>query len=305
MNKLICVTGPTASGKSNLALSLAEKLGTELISADSMQIYKGLEIGTAKPTKEEQSRVRHHMIDIVAPKESFSVAEYAERAVPLVKSLQEGGRVPILVGGTGLYVDSVVYELNFANSKRDESIRAKLEERASNDGITVLFKELAEIDPLTADRIALADRKRIIRALEVYYATGKPLSAQVDERKMRFDTLLLVINRDRAELYNRINARVDEMFEAGLLAEISDIIDKYGTSAFDFQCMQAIGYKEFKAYFSREQTLEETKELIKQHTRNYAKRQLTWFRNRNVVEVAAGELERAFDIVNTFLESEE
>lgn len=273
--KVIFVVGPTASGKSALAVKIAKKLGSEVISADSMQIYKGMDVGTAKATEAEKDGIIHHLLDICAPETQFSVAEYAEAAEKEIERISSNGRVPVVCGGTGLYVESLLYPLNFSNVAKCDELRKKLEDEYDLIGGQAMHERLLRLDEETALKLHPNDKKRIVRALEIALTTGKKVGSETKEFKCQ--PLIIVLNfDDRALLYERIDRRVDVMFQNGLVDEIKRLLLEGAN--FSCQSFQAIGYKEFEAYFSGEQTLEKTKELIKQHSRNYAKRQLTWFK---------------------------
>lgn len=280
MKKCIAVFGPTASGKSALAVQLAKALDGVIISADSMQIYREMNIGTAKPTKEEMNGIPHKMIDICSCKEPFSVYEYKKAAEAEIENALSLGKTPILVGGTGLYFDSLFFNTEFGEMEIDPAVRSQLEERVLSGGISALLSDLKKIDPKSAEGLCENDKKRILRALEVYYSTGKTLTEFKEKshtKKPKFAFLKIFLNfSDRENLYHRINLRVDQMMEAGLLSETKDLLDsgvfRSKTSA------QAIGYKELLPYFSGEKELSLCVDLLKQKTRNYAKRQLTWFR---------------------------
>ena len=278
MNNIITITGPTASGKTRLGVELALALGGEVVSADSMQVYRRMDIGTAKPTMEERQGVPHHMIDVAEPEESYSVACYVRDAVPVVDDILSRGRVPIVVGGTGLYVDSLIAGRQFAAFRGE--VRAKLQERERREGIEVLLRELAEIDPESAQTLHPSNSKRILRALEVWYETGRTISEHNREdraRPPRYEALRLCLDfRDRREMRELINLRVDEMLERGLLEEIRGLLD----SGVPLSCtaMQAIGYKEFVHALTAGGSVAEAAELVKLRTGQYAKRQLTWFR---------------------------
>lgn len=281
-NKLLVIAGPTAVGKTALSIEIAKKIGGEIISADSMQVYKGLDIGTAKPSQNEQMLVKHHMIDICSPGHKFSVAEYTELAKREVDSILSRGLVPIIVGGTGLYIDNLIYENDFGDYQFDQSIRDKLNERYKDEGGKKLLSELAEIDKCTAEKLHENDARRIVRALEIYYTTGKTQSAFINDSRVKpskYDILYIVLTMsDREKLYDTINLRVDKMLKEGLLDEAKEVINSswYSNST----ASQAIGYKEFESYFNNEKTLIDCINILKQHSRNYAKRQLTWFRNK-------------------------
>ena len=280
MKKCIAIFGPTASGKSSLALKLAKELDGVIISADSMQIYKEMNIGTAKPTTEEMTFVPHKMIDFLSPNESFSVYDYKRMAEEEIQECLANGKLPILVGGTGLYFDALFYNTDFGEFEVPEGLRAKLMQRAQNGEADQMLSELREIDPATAEKLCNKDVKRIVRALEVYLSTGQTISERNKisrQNSTEFSFLKVFLNfSDRQNLYNRINLRVDQMLENGLLEETRTLLEKGYLSR--NTAAQAIGYKELLPYFKGEKTLDECVEILKQKTRNYAKRQLTWFR---------------------------
>ena len=280
MNSIICIVGTTASGKTDLSVQLAKHYDTEIISADSVQVYKGLDIGSAKPDLEEMQGICHHMISCVDINDkSFSVSKYREMAEPVVLDLLNKNKIPILTGGSGLYVSSVISPLNFA-VESDDKIRKKLEEAYDKDA-EALYKELKNIDPETAERLHVNDKKRIVRAMEVIEITHRKFSEyatsfEENNRKNLFDTLKIGIDIERTELYNRINQRVELMLEKGLMDEAKSIYD-FGYDR-NLPAMQSIGYKELFDYFDGNCSLDEAVEKIKQNTRRYAKRQLTWYR---------------------------
>ena len=279
MHKLLVIVGPTAVGKTDIAIEVAHELNGEIISADSMQIYRGMNIGTAKPSLAEQAGIPHHLIDVVDPGEPFSVADYQALARQKIDEITARGRLPILAGGTGLYARAVIDPYNFIPADTDWDLRAKLRQQAREAGLQALYQWLAEVDPIAAERIHANDERRIIRALEVYQTTGQPLSfweQQTDKLDPFYDLIMIGLNRPREELYERINLRVDMMVEQGLLAEAQDLLAK-GLDD-NFIASQAIGYKEFFAYLGGEESLGEAMDKLKQGTRRYAKRQLTWFR---------------------------
>ena len=279
MDKIICVAGPTASGKTSLAVELAKLCGGEVVSCDSMQIYQYMDIGTAKPTKEEMQGVPHHMIDVAAPTEDFSVSRYCELASPIVDDILARGKVAIVAGGTGLYMDSLMKGNAFAPFPAT-GCREKLEQRAELEGMEVLLEELRAVDPESAEKLHLADRKRIIRALEVYQETGDTITAHNQRTAAlapRYQPLWLGLDfADRAELYRRIDLRVELMLQAGLMDEIRSLLDR----GIPRKCtaMQAIGYKEFVDALEGRCTVSEAAAQVQQSSRRYAKRQLTWFR---------------------------
>ncbi|MGG5461657.1 tRNA (adenosine(37)-N6)-dimethylallyltransferase MiaA [Clostridium sp. B9] len=278
-NDLLIIAGPTAVGKSDLSVDLAKKLNGEIISVDSMQIYKYMDIGSAKISEEEMNGVPHYLIDFVEPEKEFSVAEFKELATEKIKDIQSRGKLPILVGGTGLYINSIICDMNFAESDKDEEYREELEKIAEEHGNEYLHEMLKEIDPESYETIHFNNRKRVIRALETYKLTGKPFSsfkAKNSIYKTSYNIYYYVLNMDRAKLYERINKRVDIMFQKGLLEEVKKLKEMGLTD--DMQSMKGIGYKEVLYYLDNKISLEQCEEMIKQGSRNYAKRQLTWFR---------------------------
>ncbi|MGN0789486.1 MAG: tRNA (adenosine(37)-N6)-dimethylallyltransferase MiaA [Christensenellales bacterium] len=277
MNKVVIVAGATASGKSDFGVRLAKILDSEVISCDSMQIYRGLDVGTAKITPRQMNGVRHHLIDVVDPNEQFSVSEWRERAVKVIDELHAKGKIPVVVGGTGLYIDSLVYRLSFF-CNGDTELREKLNSNLLSQGAQKMHDLLRSIDPEEAEKIHPNNTKRLIRALEIYYSTGK-VKSEKDERKLNddYDFCLIVLNRDRQETYKRIDSRVDEMWRQGLVDEVKRIIDE-GLADWNSQSMQAIGYKEFRDYFDGKCDLEQVKRQIKINSRHYAKRQISWLK---------------------------
>jgi len=276
--KIVVVCGPTASGKTGLGIGLAQALNGEVVSADSMQIYRGMDIGTAKPTPEERAMAVHHMIDVADPGEDYSVGRYVEDAGTCVDDILARGKTPILVGGTGLYIDSLVLGRQFAPFAGE--IRAELTRRMEAEGAEALLAELGKIDPDRAARLHANDEKRIIRALEIFYETGKTISQHDEESRTlppRYEAVTVFLNyEDRADLWTRIDQRVDEMVEEGLVAEVEGLL-KSGISP-KTTAMQAIGYKEFSAAVRGEATIEQAIEEVKLRSRQYAKRQITWFK---------------------------
>jgi tRNA dimethylallyltransferase len=273
------VAGPTASGKTGLAIEIANYVGGEIVSADSMQIYKYMDIGSAKPTKEERAAAVHHMIDFLEPDEEFSVADYTEMAHKVIADVYSRGKIPVMAGGTGLYINSVVNDVTFGEIDTDYELREKLQKIGEEKGSEYLLKMLAEFDRVSAKRLHPNNLRRIVRAIEFYKTTGKPISVHQEEtkqRESRYNPLMLCIDRNRDALYDRINRRVDIMFSEGLLDEVKRLMDMGYTK--DLNSMKGIGYKEVMDYFDGIMSLEETVELIKQSSRRYAKRQLTWFR---------------------------
>ena len=276
--KVIVICGPTASGKTALSIEVAKKINGEIISCDSMQIYKDMNIGTAKPTKEEMGEIKHYLIDYVLPTERYSVAEYKKDAKKAIKEVIEKGKTPIIVGGTGLYVDSLIYEIEYPEIKFDEEYRKKLEKEVEEEGLEKLYEKAKKIDPIAIQKISKTDKKRILRVLEIYHATGKTKTEQEiisRQKEPEYDYKVYGLLWDRQKLYDRINLRVDIMIEQGLIEEVKTILKKY--SKFP-TAMQGLGYKEVVQYLNKEITKEEMIEKIKQESRRYAKRQLTWFR---------------------------
>lgn len=284
MDNIICIAGPTASGKTALAVALAKEINGEVISCDSMQVYRGMDIGTAKPTKEEMEGIVHHMLDVADPSEDFSVNRYCEMATPILEDILSRGKTPIIAGGTGLYMDALIRGNDFAPYP-STGMREKLENQADAEGMETMLSLLSSIDPESAARLHLKDRKRILRALEVYYETGETITEhnrKTQQIPPRYNPYWFAINdSDRQTLYDRINYRVDRMLDDGLIEEIEALLDA-GVSA-NCTAMQAIGYKEFVDALSGRITIEQAKEQVQQASRNYAKRQLTWFRrNPNI-----------------------
>lgn len=275
VNKLLIICGPTASGKSAVALECAKLLKSEIIYADSMDIYKTLDIGTAKPTVEEQSIVKHHLLDVADPKNEFSVSEYKNLAEPIIKDLISKGKVPIICGGTGFYINSILYDLSYGNGKGDEKVREKYKQIANEKGNQYVYDLLKAIDLDSATKIHPNDLKRVIRALEIA-ETGTIKSKILDDFKPKYDYDAYSIDFDRDSLYDRINERVDLMIKDGLVDEVKTLIDQGIT--IENQCMQGIGYKEIYSYLLGEITLDQAVDLIKLNTRHYAKRQITFFK---------------------------
>lgn len=279
-DKIIAVAGPTASGKSALALELCKRLDGELISFDSMQIYRGLDIGTAKPTKAEQAEVRHHMIDICEPTENFSAAEFAERAHKVIADVRSRGKRAVLCGGTGLYLDTVLGRLDFGEIESDEKLRGELIAFAEKNGAEALHERLRGIDPQAAEKIHPNNVRRVARAIEIYELTGKTKTehdrAAISDSP--YESLIIGLDYDDREvLYNCINRRVDAMIEAGLEGEVRSLVSR-GLLSAESTAGQAIGYKEMLGYIAGDCSLGDAVEKIKLGTRRYAKRQLTWLR---------------------------
>ena len=275
---VIVIGGPTASGKSSLAVELAKKINGEIISADSMQIYKDMNIGTAKITEVEMQGIKHYMISLVSPEERYSVSAYKKEAEAAIEEILAKGKVPIVVGGTGLYIESLIYGIEFQDEKVDEEYRNKLNELAEKEGLEELYSKAKEIDPKAMEKISQNDKKRIIRVLEIYHKTGKTKTEQdLESRKkeLKYNYKLFAITMDRKLLYEKIEKRIDMMLEQGLIEEVESIKNKYNKFP---TAMQGLGYKEVVEYLENELTKEEMIEKLKKETRHYAKRQLTWFR---------------------------
>ncbi len=275
---VIVICGPTASGKTALSIELAKQINGEIVSCDSMQIYKDMNIGTAKPTKEEMQGIRHYLIDFISPDERYSVADYKKDVKKAIRDIIKKGKTPIVVGGTGLYVDSLIYEIEYPNIEFDEEYRKSLEERIIKEGLDVLYEEAKKIDEVAIEKISHNDKKRILRVLEIYHATGKNKTEQEAEsrkKEIEYDYHVYALNWNREILYERINKRVDLMIEQGLIEEVKTIYKKYNKFP---TAMQGLGYKEIVEYIEGIITKEEAIEKIKIETRRYAKRQITWFK---------------------------
>lgn len=284
MDKIICIVGPTASGKTGLAIELAKKIDAEIISADSMQIYKGLDVGTAKVTKEEAQGIPHHLIDICNIDENFSVAEFKQMCYDKIEEIRSRGKNVIIAGGTGLYINAVVYNMNFNEEVVDLEYRNELENIAKEKGNNYLHSMLEKIDPITANKIHKNNVKRVIRAIEMAKNVKlKSIHMLEEEERIqnengKYEFVIFCINQEREYLYNRINLRVDLMLKDGILDEAKKIYDMKLPN--NNTCMQAIGYKEFFPYFEGKITLDEAIDTLKKETRHYAKRQMTWFNNK-------------------------
>ena len=281
-SKVIVIAGPTASGKTALSIELAKKLNGEIISCDSMQIYKEMDIGTAKVTKEEMQGIKHYLIDIISPTERYTVSNFKKDSENAIEEILSKGKVPIVVGGTGLYVNSLIYGIEYMDMEFDSKYRDELMKKAeTNDGLKELYEEACKIDSKAMEKISPNDKKRIVRVLEIFKATGKnktELEILSREKGVKYDFKKFAINMDREKLYDRINKRVDIMLEQGLVDEVKNIYEKYDEYP---TAMQALGYKEVVEYLEEKINYQEMVEKIKQETRRYAKRQLTWFRKNN------------------------
>lgn len=275
--KVIVIVGPTASGKTAVSIELAKKLNGEIISADSMQVYKDMNIGTAKPTEEEKEGIKHYLLDVALPSETFNVAKYKELATLAIEEILSKGKVPIIVGGTGLYINTLVNGIEFLDIPNDLEYRNKLIEKGYKEGATVLHEELMKIDPVAAQNIDANNIRRVARALEIYKVTGKTKTEldKESQKEVKYDYRMFGLEWDRNELYERINLRVDLMIEMGLIEEVKDIVEKYTISN---TAVQGLGYKEVIEYLNGDVSYEDMIENLKLETRHYAKRQLTWFR---------------------------
>lgn len=293
------IGGPTASGKSKLAVELAKRINGEIISADSMQIYKDMNIGTAKLTKEEMQGIKHHLLDFVSPEGRYSVANFKTDAKIKIEEILKKGKTPIIVGGTGLYIDSMIYGIEFQDEKIDKEYREELNELAEKEGLERLYEEARKIDLEAMKKISINDKKRIIRVLEIYHKTGKTKTeVEKESRKneIKYNYKMFAITMNREKLYERIEKRVDQMIEQGLIEEVQSILNKYHKFP---TAMQGLGYKEVVEYLENKLTKEEMIEKIKKKTRHYAKRQLTWFRKNKETIWLDGEkpLEKNLEII--------
>ena len=281
--KVIVICGPTASGKTALSIQLAKKINGEIVSADSMQIYEDMNIGTAKPTVEEMDGIKHYLIGNISPTVRYSVASFKKDALKAIEEILKKGKTPIIVGGTGLYVDSLVQGIEYDDLEIDLEYRNELEKIAEEEGLESLYNKALEIDSLAMEKISKNDKKRIFRVLEIYHSTGKTKTEQEIESKAKdnpYDYIMFAINMEREKLYERINKRVDIMIESGLINEVKALINKYEELP---TAMQGLGYKEVVQYLNNEISYDEMIEKIKQETRRYAKRQLTWFRRNKQI----------------------
>lgn len=284
MKNLVILTGPTAVGKTSLSINLAKAINGEIISADSMQIYKGMDIGTAKIMPEEMDGVTHHLIDVIDPTEDFHVVRFKEMVEAAIEEIYAKGKVPVICGGTGFYIQAILYDIDFTENEIDKSYRESLEKYAAEFGQEALHDKLKAIDPESAESIPAANVKRVIRAIEYYEQTGEKFSvhnATQKEKNSPYNFAYFVLNDDRQLLYNRIDARVDKMIDEGLVDEVKSLVAKGVKKG--MTAMDGIGYKELLDYLDGNGSLEDAVELIKKKSRNYAKRQLTWFRREKEV----------------------
>jgi tRNA dimethylallyltransferase len=279
LQKLIVLIGPTAVGKTELSIHLAKQYNGEIISGDSMQIYKGMDIGTAKISKSEMEGIPHHLLDIKEADEAFSVAEFQQLVRDKISDIHSRNAIPMIVGGTGLYIQSVIYDYQFSDEVGSDEFRKSLEKRASIEGNMNLYDELKSIDPESAEKIHPNNSRRVIRALEIYHCTGKTVTEyqKIQQPHLLYDVALIGLTMERSKLYDRINQRVDIMIQKGLKDEVKKFYDLNVRHA---QSIQAIGYKELYAYFDGQISFDEAVNQLKQNSRRYAKRQLTWFRNK-------------------------
>lgn len=275
--KLVLIGGPTGVGKTALAIKLANLFDGEIISCDSVAIYKYFDIGSAKPTKQEQAKAKHHLIDIKQPTEEYSVAEFRQNAENIIENLLNQKKLPIICGGTGLYMKGLLFPMELGNSNKSEKIRQKYKNLAEQFGNAYVLEILRKIDPESAEKLHEKDLTRIIRAIEIFELTGKKKSSFSTKLKSKYDYMLIFLNDDRAKLYERINTRVDKMMQFGLENEVENLIKTYKLTP-ENQSMSAIGYKEFFDYFNNKISLEEVIKKIKLNSRHYAKRQITWFK---------------------------
>ena len=292
--KLVVITGPTAVGKTKLSVELAKRIGGEIISADSMQVYKFMNIGTDKISPDKMEGVPHHLIDFLDPHEDFNVFIFQKLVKEAIADISSRGKIPIIVGGTGFYIQAVLYDIDFTETDEDESYRHELEERAKSEGVHVLHEELRAVDPQSADAIHENNSKRVIRALEYYKKTGKKISdhnVEQHEKTSPYDFKYFVLTDDRAVLYSRIEKRVDQMIEEGLEREVRELLEMDIPG--DATSMQGLGYREMIGYLQGEYDLDRAVYLIKRNTRHFAKRQLTWFkRERDVIWIDKQEFDR-------------
>ena len=300
---LIILTGPTAAGKTSLSIELAKSIGGEIISADSMQVYKKMDIGTAKIRPEEMQGVPHYLIDELDPSEEFNVVAFVEKSKEAMKKIYAAGHIPIIVGGTGFYIQALLYDIDFSQHEDKESYRKELEQLAKEKGKEYLYEILKKKDPEYATITHCNNVKKVIRALEYYKETGKKLSEHNEEQRQKespYNFAYFVLYHDREELYDRINRRVDLMMEDGLLFEVESLIKEGYTK--NLVSMQGLGYKEFFDYFDGRMTLEDTVDKIKKDTRHFAKRQLTWFRReKEVIWLNKKEYEQEKDLLDSVL----
>ena len=298
--KVIVICGPTASGKTSLSISLAKKINGEIVSCDSMQIYKEMDIGSAKPTVEEMQEIKHYLVDFVSPEKRYSVSEYKEDASKAIEEIINKGKTPIIIGGTGLYLNSLIYNIQYNEMEVDLNYRRELEKEAEEYGLEVLYNRAKEIDPEAMEKVSANDKKRITRVLEIYNATGRNKTEleKKSRKEVPYNYLIFGINMERSILYDRINKRVDIMLEQGLIEEVKNLINKYSNMP---TAMQGLGYKEVKEFLDGNISKEEMIEKIKMETRRYAKRQITWFKRiENIIWLDG--LNKTEENVNSIME---
>ena len=298
--KVIVICGPTASGKTSLSISLAKKINGEIVSCDSMQIYKEMDIGSAKPTVEEMQEIKHYLVDFVSPEKRYSVSEYKEDASKAIEEIINKGKTPIIVGGTGLYLNSLIYNIQYNEMEVDLNYRRELEKEAEEYVLEVLYNRAKEIDPEAMEKVSANDKKRITRVLEIYNATGRNKTEleKKSRKEVPYNYLIFGINMERSILYDRINKRVDIMLEQGLIEEVKNLINKYSNMP---TAMQGLGYKEVKEFLDGNISKEEMIEKIKMETRRYAKRQITWFKRiENIIWLDG--LNKTEENVNSIME---
>ena len=301
MNKptVIVICGPTASGKTALSIELAKRINGEIVSADSMQIYKDMNIGSAKVTPEEMQKIKHYLIDFVSPDQRYSVANYKLDAKQAIEEILNKGKTPIVVGGTGLYIDSLIYEIEYNDIKINEDYRKKLENIKEKEGLEKLYEMAVKIDPIAMQKISKNDSKRIMRILEIYEATGKTKTEQEAEsrtKEVSYNYKVFAITMDREKLYDRINKRVDIMLEKGLIEEVENLLNKYKEFP---TAMQGLGYKEVRDYLEGNLSKQEMIDKIKMETRRYAKRQITWFKkNKQTIWIEPQDLQKILDEIH-------
>ena len=303
---LVIIAGPTACGKTATSIELAKKINGEIISADSMQVYKYMDIGTAKATKQEMQGIPHYLIDEFYPDEEFNVMIFQKKAKDYIDQIYKKGNIPILVGGTGFYINALVFDNNFVEEESDSNLRNELYELAEKNGAEYLHNMLKEFDPESAEKIHYNNVKRVARAIEFYKKTGKPISEHNKEAKSKsspYKTAFIVLDMDRQKLYERINKRVDVMIEDGLVDEVKMLLEKGYKK--ELVSMQGLGYKEIVAYINGETSLEEAIEKLKQSTRHFAKRQLTWFRGQTDglwIDISDGDVDNAVNKIIDYME---
>ena len=298
--KIIFIVGPTSVGKTKLSVDIAKEFSGEIISCDSMQIYKEMDIGSAKPTVEEMQEIKHYLVDFVSPEKRYSVSEYKEDASKAIEEIINKGKTPIIVGGTGLYLNSLIYNIQYNEMEVDLNYRRELEKEAEEYGLEGLYNRAKEIDPEAMEKVSANDKKRITRVLEIYNATGRNKTEleKKSRKEVPYNYLIFGINMERSILYDRINKRVDIMLEQGLIEEVKNLINKYSNMP---TAMQGLGYKEVKEFLDGNISKEEMIEKIKMETRRYAKRQITWFKRiENIIWLDG--LNKTEENVNSIME---